>query len=480
MERLKVAMVNLMHRNFPGDQQGTYRRSAEAMKALSQQWGFDFYSIDKGILTENDAEAAAKEIEDKGVDFLLMHNTAFPNGKAVRALCQVNAYMGLWAVPEPVKEGPLQLNSFCGMNMSGSIITEYFKEYDIPYKWFYGNADDVQFKKRFSVTLKALTAIKNLSHARIALIGGIADGFDDLYFDERKLQKKFGIRLYRNHEFSEIKDRALSYDLNDIKEIMEAFRTDASYIHPIAVPSLEKNARVYKAFVDFKNEYGYDGLAISCWPKFRTEMGMVACAAIGRLNDQGVVAACEGDVYGLIGMMLLRYLSNSPSLVLDLSDIDEADETVLLWHCGIGGKKMARDGRIWLSPHSNPSNFPGRGKVVMSPVAEMEFKAGAATLVRIVDDGQRMAVLSGNFIGNEKKSYDGSRGWLGSLEWNGEPISARDLVNTLMVQGMPHHYPLTMGRFVDELMEIAAWLNVKLVDKLPYRDYLQRGYRDDK
>lgn len=467
-----------MHRNFPGDQQGTYRHSADAMKALSDQWGFDFYSIDTGILSESDAEAVMRELKGKGVDLLLMHNTAFPNGKAVQALSRLNAYVGLWAVPEPAKEGPLPLNSFCGINMSGSIITEYLKEYDIPYKWFYGNADEERFKERFWVTIKALTAIKNMAHARIALIGGIADGFDDLYFDERKLEKKYGVRLYRNHEFSEIKDRANSYNSNDIKDIMNEFQADAVSIHPNALSSLEKNARVYKAFVDFKNEYGYDGLAISCWPKFRTEMGMVACAAIGRLNDQGVVAACEGDVYGLIGMMLLRYLSDSPSVVLDLSDIDESDETVLLWHCGIGGKKLAKDGRVWLSPHSNPSNFPDRGKVLMSPVAEMEFKPGDATVVRIVDDGQRMAILSGSFVQNEKKSFDGSRGWLGNLKWNDEPISVKDLVNTLMVQGMPHHYPLTMGRYEDELMEIAAWLNIDLIDNVPYKKYFQRGYRN--
>jgi L-fucose isomerase-like protein len=448
------------------------------MQALSREWGFDFYSVDKGIVTESDAEVVVREIEDKGVDLLLMHNTAFPNGKAVQALCRLNAYIGLWAVPEPTKEGPLPLNSFCGINMSGSIITEYLKEYDIPYKWFYGNANDDFFRERFKVTVKALTAVKNLKRSRIALIGGIADGFDDLYFDERKLQKKLGIRLYRNHEFSEIKDKALSYDINDVKDIMSQIQADASSVHPMATSSLEKNARLYKALADFKDQYGYDGLAISCWPKFRTEMGMVACAAIGRLNDQGIVAACEGDVYGLIGMMLLRLLSDSPSLVLDLSDIDESDETILLWHCGIGGKRMAKDGRIWLSPHSNPSNFPDRGKVMMSPVAEMEFKPGDATVVRIVDDGQRMAVLSGRFIENDKKSFDGSRGWLGDLKWNGEPISVKDLVNTIMVQGMPHHYPLTMGCFADEMLEIAGWLDMKPIDKIPYKNYFQRGYRN--
>jgi len=477
MKKLKVAMVNLMHPNFPGDQLGTYRRSAEAMGQLSNEMGFDFYSIENPILTEDDAEVSAEKVKDWQADFIMMHNTAFPNGKAVQALCDTGARIGLWAVPEPAKDGPLPLNSFCGINMSGSIIAEYLKDYDLPYKWFYGDASGYEFRRRFAITVRALTAIKNLASSRIALVGGIADGFDDLYFDERRLHKIFGVRLYRNHEFSEIKDKAISYKTDDVQDIINGFEQDAAYINPQVGASLEKNARIYKAFVDFKNEHGYDGLAISCWPKFRTEMCIVACAAIGRLNDQEFAAACEGDIYGLIGMMLLRFLSDSPSLVLDLSDIDEADQSILLWHCGIGSKKMAKDGRVWLSPHSNPSNFAGVGKVIMSPVAEAEFKPGDASVVRIVDDGQRMVVLNGRFMDNEKKSFDGSRGWLGNLMWNGEAIEVKDLVNTLMVQGMPHHYPLTMGNFADELMEIASWLNIDLVDKVPYKDYMQRGHK---
>jgi L-fucose isomerase-like protein len=473
MKKLKVGLVGLMHRNFTGDKEGQYNRSVKEMQELSKELDFEFYYVKNGIITDDEAWEARKEMEAQKVDLLMIQSTSFAAGTLISILARIDAYIGLWSVPEPAKEGKLQFNSFCGVNMNASIIGEYLKEYDIPFKWFYGNKEDKFFINRFRITIKSLTAIKNLKSAKVALIGGIANGFDNQYFDERKLEKRFGTKLYRNHEFSEIKDRALSYKTEDVIDVIKRMENDSCSISKLAKENLEKSARVFQALADFKKENNYEAIAVSCWPKFRLEMEMVACSTIGQLNYENMVTACEGDVYGMITMLAMRYMSDLPTLLMDLSDLDENDNSVLMWHCGIGCKNLAYQGKVWMEPHCNPGPLPGKGMVLAAPVSEMVYAKQKATTARFTKEGDELFLLTGEFNNPDKPSFDGSRGWLGDLHLNGEPIGVIDLMNTIIVQQMQHHYAVASGDLHEEMLEVAAWLGIKPVEKVPYKNYLQ-------
>lgn len=64
-------------------------------------------------------------------------------------------------------------------------------------------------------------------------------------------------------------------------------------------------------------------------------------------------------------------------------------------------------------------------------------------------------------------------GWLGELKLNRKSINARDFIYTILVQRFQHHYPMLFGDITEELMEVAAWLDLKLVVPIEYQNYLQ-------
>ena len=136
-------------------------------------------------------------------------------------------------------------------------------------KWFYGNYEDELFIERFKVTIKALIAIKKMKNARVALIGGIAPGFNGLYFDERLAEKGIGVEIQRNHEFTEIRQRVLNYKAEDLSDILKIVSFGYKSINDKVKSKIESNARLYKAYSDFAKEYNCESLAISCWPKCR-------------------------------------------------------------------------------------------------------------------------------------------------------------------------------------------------------------------
>jgi L-fucose isomerase-like protein len=474
MKKIKIGLVGLMHANFTGDKVGIYNRSIEEMKKLSKQLNFELVYINEGVYTDKEAEEVKKKFKEEKIDFIMIQSSAFNSGTIIPILTKLNVPIGLWAVPEPTESGALPVNSFCAVNMNASIIGQYLNEYDIAFKWYYGYSSDELFIERFRLTVKALTAIKNVREARIALIGGIANGFDNQYYDERKLEKRFGVRLYRNHEFSEIKDRMLSYRDEEVEDLINEIKADSCKCNALASEKLNKNARLIKAIVDFKEENNYDAIAISCWPKFRIELDMVSCAAIGRLNEHYFPTACEGDVYGLVTMMMMRYMNDKPSLLMDLSNVDEKDESVLLWHCGLGCNNIAYKGEVKLASHCNPGPWSGEGLKRNAPVADMIIGKQEGTAARFSKDGKEIFLLTGEFNNPEKPSFDGSRGWLSNLKLNTEEIKVRDLIETIMVRHQPHHYAVAFNDLGAEMMEVAAWLGIKPMEEVKYKHFLQR------
>jgi L-fucose isomerase-like protein len=191
------------------------------------------------------------------------------------------------------------------------------------------------------------------------------------------------------------------------------------------------------------------------------------------LNDKGVSASCEGDVFGAISMLMLSEISGQPSMLMDMTNFDEKDNTVLMWHCGPAAACYAKDG------YQLGVNYNGKAHTEQYPLnscgvtRDMVFKPGDVTIGRIAGECDQLLVAGGSFIDEEKPSYFGSRGWLGKISLTCQPISALDMINTVLAYGLSHHYPIVTGEYQAVLIEIAAWLKMIPIEKCVYKPWLQ-------
>lgn len=473
MKRLRIGLIGIMQPSFCGNMVEIYKRSVAAMSQLGNELEYDLLYMENGIITETDAEAAINRFKNENIDFLMVQASSFIGGSTIAPIVRSGYPIGIWAVPEPAKEGPIPLNSFCGMNMMTSILRNFYKKYNVKYKWYYGMVDNNQFLKRWKITVSSLKAIKKLKEAKIALIGGIAPGFLDFYIDKRNIESRLGIRIYDLHDFEEIKNKALSYKDEELKQLQDDIYSEACSISTSVVNKMNMIARTYKALEDFAVENGYDALAVSCWPKFRKELGIVPCSVIGRLNDNGIVTACEGDVESAVSMLLLKTISNNIPMLMDLSDIDEKDESILLWHCGSGPKCYANRNGLSLKPHYKKGKYvAGADNIEVAAVNDMIFSSGVYTSARFTGDGSRIINFTGRFMDDGKPSFDGSRGWMNDITADGNRVGIWDLINTIMLTGIQHHYPIVKGDVSSEISELAYWLNIDKMDIVKYKDYM--------
>ncbi|WP_455381402.1 L-fucose/L-arabinose isomerase family protein [Salinispira pacifica] len=476
-DELIVGLVGAVHPNMPGDDAGLFRNVAGSMKELAGRMGFQIVVFPGLLRSEEDGAAARRFMEENHADLTILFNASLPFGRVILPLARVSGRLAFWSVPEPATEGILQLNSFCGTNMLASIVANYLTQYDIAYKWLYGMPDDARFQERLGVTIRALKAEKALAGARIAQIGGLANGFENLYIDERVLEYRFGCRLQTRHSVEEIVERAERLDVAEVKRAADELSGEPASVAEGVLPAhLEKSARLYAAFRDFIAENGYTAVAISCWSRFQERYGVAVCGVLSRLNEHGIVAACEGDIPAVVNMIMLNAMNGGRASLNDLVAFDENDSTLNLWHCGVAPGCWADSRGVRWDRHFNIGRYDGSEWVGDGVVADLRFHSGEVTIATVDNSFSNLFVMSGEIV-EGKEPYRGSSGWVEKLRVNGAPVGINDLINTIVVERVNHHYPTAYGNLVNELNEFAAWKGLRMIDARPYRPYLQRPER---
>ena len=471
IKKPKVGLAAVMSTPFRGDKEANYAGNLQALEKIARELEFEFLAVEQGIYNLPAAQAAASELGAWGADFILLQTSSFASGDFLYPFTDLSSRLGLWAVPEgpPTSEGGLPLNSFTASNLYNSIIRTKLSSQNKPVKWFFGHPGQSLFDERFEITIQALRALVNLPGKRVALIGGVAPSFDNLIIDYRHPQELLGVEI-QEIDLDRVLDIARGLDQKEVENTIQALQAGGKLNPGRSTSALEKSARVYQAVLQLSHEHGFESAALSCWPQFKADYDLAVCSVIGHLNSTGLIAACEGDLTSAISMLLLRYLTGGEiTTLMDLVSIDGADDSVLLWHCGPTPVELADEAGatiqpLWLFDGADGHQIGLHNDLVLQP--------GKATVLGLTADFQHMLVLEG-MIDNSKPSYMGSRGWLTDLRLNGQGINIADLVQTIMISGFQHHYPLAYGSLGDAGLELCGWLGLEPLERQTYTPYVR-------
>jgi len=471
--RLRIGYVGVAFTSYFGEEYNQYERAIEGLTTLSKRLDFDLVPIRRPVTDVALAERAAGELRARDIDYLLIQCATVASGELLPPLAKVVPRVGVWGTPDPHQEGPIKIHSLVAVNHYTSIIQRYLGSEGPTYKWFFGHVDDDRFVRRFEITVRALRAIKRMSAARIGWIGGNSPGFYNMNFDEEAVRARLGTRVVA-HDFSEIVDLTATVAPDEARTIVAQLAAAASEVLT-SDDFMEQGAKLYLALKKLARSNGYAALAVQCWPKFQDVMGIAPCMAYGWLgSEDGFAVSCEGDVPGALSMLLLNELSDMPgsSTLLDMTALDLTAESMLMWHCGVSPRHFANDDGIRWVDHPTLGR---KSSETYGVAGDQVFAAQDATIAYVGDDASELLVVRARIEERDVKGFDGTRGWFTGFELNGEPTELIDLVNTLMVGGHEHHYAVAQGDLTDELLEVAAWLGMRTVDRVTHKDYLQKG-----
>lgn len=110
---------------------------------------------------------------------------------------------------------------------------------------------------------------------------------------------------------------------------------------------LERAARLEPALRHVIADNDLDAVTVRCFD-FLGSIETSGCVALAQLNDDGVVAGCEGDIASALAMLWVRYLLDQVSWIANPAAIDPQSNSIVLAHCTIA-PSMVED--LQLSTH---------------------------------------------------------------------------------------------------------------------------------
>ncbi len=102
-----------------------------------------------------------------------------------------------------------------------------------------------------------------------------------------------------------------------------------------------KAMRLYRAIKKVCLEEKLDALTLSCF-KLLEPLGTTGCLALSLLNDEGIVAGCEGDLQSIFTLLVLKALTGKAGFMANPSMINSRTNEVVMAHCMVGIKQAER------------------------------------------------------------------------------------------------------------------------------------------
>lgn len=94
-----------------------------------------------------------------------------------------------------------------------------------------------------------------------------------------------------------------------------------------------KALKVYKALKKIMKRYDLSALTVKCFDLLKIDT--TACLALSLLNDEGIIAGCEGDLDSLLTMTVIKELTGQPCWMANLNRFDLKSNTVTFSHCTV-------------------------------------------------------------------------------------------------------------------------------------------------
>jgi L-fucose isomerase-like protein len=392
------------------------------------------------------AQEVIHQLTGQDFDLLLILQATFADSTMAVALAEaIDRPIFLWSIPEERTGGRLQLNSLCGANLAAHALTLRNKQYE----YAYARLDDRDAFENLKAVTAAARVFRLLRSARIGVVGTFPAGMDTCFLDAAELNARLGLQVVPI-DLQSVFERVRQIQPETAQAVRTRVERRVSGMDQVDQPQLLRSLGAYHVLQEIANEEKLAGMAIRCWPEFFTELQCSACGALSLLSDERIPSSCEADVNGTVTQLALQWLSEAPAFGSDIVSVDYEEDSVVLWHCGQAPLSMA-----------DPA-FPPRASVhpnrQLPLLMEFPLRAGRVTLARLSRaSGELRWVVSRGEMLSAPPSFSGTSGVVRFER------PARQVLNTILGQGLEHHISLTYGDHFPGLLALAKMLRMPVL-----------------
>jgi L-fucose isomerase-like protein len=195
---------------------------------------------------------------------------------------------------------------------------------------FLGGGDDLS---ELDEAIGDLAAVRRLARTRLGVIGGPSSWLVGSSPEPSVVRRRFGVELVTVEPTRMIE--LTRVPVVPTGALAERFTRAADPIRStVAASDVADAMGVRSALADVVDDHRLDAVTVRCFDLLG-DPGTSGCLALASMNDDGIVAGCEGDVPSALAMLLVRALFGQPSWMANPAAVDVRANRLVLAHCTV-------------------------------------------------------------------------------------------------------------------------------------------------
>jgi len=166
---------------------------------------------------------------------------------------------------------------------------------------------------------------------RIGLFGQPSDWLIASGVDRDFLRQKYGIETI-DIDLKRVEEGIKTAPKDEAVKVAQAMVKRSKSVKEPTCSDMLEAAKAYLAIKQICQEERLDAMTIRCFDIVKA-CGTTSCLALALLNDEGIVAGCEGDMQSLMSMYLAKRLCGETAFMANPSQL--TDNSSMLAHCTI-------------------------------------------------------------------------------------------------------------------------------------------------
>jgi L-fucose isomerase-like protein len=202
-------------------------------------------------------------------------------------------------------------------------ILSYLRQNGFAGEIIHGTADYIS--TRIRLLAKVGAAKEQMSNCRLGIVGQPSDWLISSHANEAIVKEKLGIEL-------------ISVPMQELMDIIKAtplLTVGQTPCEQAAIrQSLPGAEQIYQSLKTLVSRNNLQGFTLRCFDLL-TAVHNTGCLALAKLNAEGIVAGCEGDVPTMLSMAIIQALTGFSGFQANPSRINPETGEMLFAHCTI-------------------------------------------------------------------------------------------------------------------------------------------------
>jgi L-fucose isomerase-like protein len=194
-------------------------------------------------------------------------------------------------------------------------------------------ADAEADERRLDEAIGDLEAIGRFRSMRLGVVGGPSSWLVASSPDLDTVRQRWGVELVtvdptRMIELTRVPVVPTGPLAERFTKVADPTRTT------VGARAVDDAMGVRSALADVLDDHDLDAVTVRCFDLLG-DPGTSGCLALASLNDDGIVAGCEGDVPSALAMLLVRQVLGQPSWMANPATVDVDADRLVLAHCTV-------------------------------------------------------------------------------------------------------------------------------------------------